>query len=120
MEDTIQVVQATSPDGVCSLKIPNHLLYIWHSGNHNGQYVEEVNEKVNDGALMLKNSPVVENRIRVRAFKVSKKISEASKKKRMKMKSEHSTIMVYPGEVVRPQDQEEEITWMSQCLDEYE
>ena len=96
---------AESVDGVCSLDIPNILLDIWYKNREGRSYVDMVNEKITDGAIMLLDLPKTEHRLRTQSYRVARKVMAATRRGRVTIKSRTSRVTIYQGEVARPSEQ---------------
>ncbi len=115
-DELVVTINSVQPDGmklshftdaeasvVCTLSIPNRLLYRWSqdagSARGSNTYVGLLNEKVHGGAVRIKtDSPRIEKRLFDQAHKLAGKLAKAKGRRRDQLLQQDYTIFIFEGE----------------------
>ena len=96
-----KIGKSMEENAVCSVEVPNDLLDLWYEQrNSGGSMVDRLNESLTTKAITIRSScERLEERIRVRACVVSKKMKNLTHHKKVQMKKRSSKINIYENEV---------------------
>ena len=89
----IKIIGNNEKDAVCSLAIPNSLLYDWYvTRSQETSYVKKLNSCIDGKALMVMSTPDAEERLRMKACRCYNTVIKANgKRKRAKVTSTQVT-----------------------------
>ena len=116
-----KIVESKEEDAVCCLSVPNNLLRYWYTAKDGTSYVERLNESIIGHSVLLKYSAKLEERIRVKSYRINRKIEQekTNKKKKRKIMSQFSRITIYIGETVDIKELMEETIAHYELYDEF-
>ena len=113
------ICSSKDESALCTLSIPNNLLYAWYLTRTDGCYSEKLNSCISARAMMLRKTHRMEERIRVQASRCYYKATRIpGRKKREKMLSGFSTFQVYQDDVIQPLEMKEQLSMAAIEADE--
>ncbi len=115
----IKSMQTTSADNpVCSLLIPNHLLYEWHTSKPLTLVKALNNNLSKDGLVVVRQCGSTEERLRRRCSKVYNQIKKDHRWKKKMLLERASEYLLHKGEIVKPHELKKDIIQMNDTVDE--
>ncbi len=103
---------------VCSVEIPNHLLYTWY--NDTKSYIEQLNDNLRqtENPIQIKETAArVEGRLRRRAAEVLSKLDKLTKRKKESYKKACTHITLDDSEIVKPAQLESQLEELSKSME---
>ena len=116
-----KICKSSDESAVFGVEVPYHMLYLWYiQRNTCGKsMVECLNDSLDSQAIRIKaGCQKAEERIRVRACVVSKKMSKTSKHKRVHFGKRCAKLSVYTDEIVNVSELSQQVTDLEKRVDE--
>ncbi len=117
---SVKIVGNNEKNSVCSLVIPNSLLYHWYvTRSKEMTYIKNLNSCIDGQAVMVKSTPDVEERLRMKSCRCFNNIEKADgKRKREKVISKTTIFHLYEDEILKPTVLADELSEIKKEIDE--
>ena len=107
----VSIEKKKDESAICTLCIPNSNLYDWYLQRKKGSYYAERLNSCIGGAMMVRSTSQLEERVRVQGSRLYNKVTRADRRKKQKILDKCCTsIQIYEDEVVKPSELQDELS----------